>query len=264
MHMKKNLSVSSLFLFTAAVAAWTMAATMPAYAHSARLGRDFAKELQEPRYLTDEELPDGVKFLPPPPTWTSPLFAGDYAGYLWGKTVRDTPRGELAVVQAAFLFDELAAIFSKPFGLEISREKTPAIYKVLNKGVITARHATIGPKKRFNRTRPYARYSEGTPLPQTEDELRTNGAYPSGHSTRGWCMALLASEINPAAQNELLKMGHEWGESRVIIGYHWKSDVEAGRALACAVYARMHASEEFLADMAAARSEFKRLTNASR
>ena len=61
-------------------------------------------------------------------------------------------------------------------------------------------------------------------------------------------------------QNELLKLGYEWGESRIIIGYHWKSDVEAARALASAVYARLHASEEFLTDMAAARREFAKLT----
>lgn len=220
----------------------------------------FEKELLEATYLSDAELPDGVKFLPPPPEWTSPLFAGDFAGYLWGKSLRPTPRGKKAVVQAAFLFDEFAAIFSKPFGLEISREKTPCIYKMLRKALITARRSTIRPKGTYSRTRPYARYNEGTPVPKDEDLLRNNGAYPSGHSVRGWCMALLMTEINPAAQNELLKLGHEWGESRIIIGYHWRSDVEAARALASAVYARLHASEEFLADMAAARREFAELT----
>jgi acid phosphatase (class A) len=77
-------------------------------------------------------------------------------------------------------------------------------------------------------------------------------------------MALLATEINPEAQDELLKLGYEWGESRIIIGYHWKSDVEAARCLASAVYARLHADEEFLADMAAARLEFKRLKESGR
>jgi acid phosphatase (class A) len=72
-------------------------------------------------------------------------------------------------------------------------------------------------------------------------------------------LGLLTAEINPARQNELLKLGYEWGESRIIIGYHWKSDVEAARALASAVYARLHACEEFLADMTAARQEFARL-----
>jgi acid phosphatase (class A) len=251
---------TAAFRFTVFLVA--ASATVSSFAKNDR--KSFEAELKEPVYLTAKEVPDGVKFLPPPPTWTSPLFAGDYAGYLWGKTVRPTPRGEKAVEQAAFLFDEFAKYFSKPLGVEISREKTPAIYKVLSKGVITARLSTVKPKAKYNRTRPYVRYGEGTPVPETEELLKTNGAYPSGHTVRGWCMALLATEINPDAQDELLKLGYEWGESRIIIGYHWKSDVEAARCLASAVYARLHADEEFLADMAAARLEFKRLKESGR
>ena len=71
-------------------------------------------------------------------------------------------------------------------------------------------------------------------------------------------MALLLSEINPDAQNELFKLGYEWGQSRVIAGYHWQSDVDASRMLAAASYARLHACEEFLKDMADARKEFKK------
>lgn len=221
---------------------------------------DYAKELAAPKYLEVAEMPDPMRFLPPPPDWTSPLFAGDYAAYLWGKTIRPTGRGTRAVEQAAYLFDEISVFFSKPFGLEISREKTPAIYKVLYKGVVTAMHSYVRTKKAYGRARPFVRYGEGTPFPEDEKHLRNNGSYPSGHTVRGWCLGLLASEINPARQNELLKLGYEWGESRVIIGYHWQSDVEAARALASAVYARLHTSEEFLADMAAARREFAELT----
>ena len=47
-----------------------------------------------------------------------------------------------------------------------------------------------------------------------------------------------------------------WGESRVIAGYHWQSDTDASRLLASACYVRLHTSEEFLEDMAAARKEF--------
>lgn len=229
-----------------------------AFAHGAKLD-PFDAELLEARYLTDDEQPNGVEFLPPPPSWTSDLFTGDYVGYLWGKTVRDTERGKKAVVQSTFLVDDFVALFNEAFGHEISKEKTPKIYKVLRKSLVTARRASLKPKRSFKRTRPYVRYNEPTPVPETEERLRNNGSYPSGHSLRGWCMALLLVEINPDCQDEVLKLGHEWGESRVIIGYHWKSDVEAGRALASAVYARLHTSEEFLADMAAAREEFKNL-----
>ena len=245
-------------IFSVAVALAAVAAAMRAGAGTSMV--EYGRELAAPKYFEIEDMPDPMRFLPPPPGWTSPLFAGDYAAYLWGKTVRSTERGRQAVEQAAYLFDEISAFFSKPFGMEISREKTPAIYKVLFKSVVTAMHSYVLTKKTYARKRPFVRYGEGTPFPEDEEHLRNNGSYPSGHTVRGWCLGLLSAEINPARQNELLKLGYEWGESRIIIGYHWKSDVEAARALASAIYARLHASEEFLADMAAARREFAKLT----
>ena len=243
----------------AAIALTAAVGAMAADGVAATSMADYGKELAAPKYLTVEEMPDPMVFLPPPPEWTSPLFAGDFAAYLWGKTVRQSERGKRAVEQAAYLFDEISAFFSKPFGLEISREKTPAIHKVLYKGLVTAMHSYGHAKKSYARARPFVRYGEGTPFPEEEEMLKNNGSYPSGHTIRGWCLGLLTAEINPERQNELLKLGYEWGESRIIIGYHWKSDVEAARALASAVYARLHTSEEVLADMAAARREFARL-----
>ena len=55
-----------------------------------------------------------------------------------------------------------------------------------------------------------------------------------------------------------------WGQSRVIAGYHWQSDVDASRMLAAACYARLHACEAFVEDMAAARKEFQKLKKANK
>jgi hypothetical protein len=43
-----------------------------------------------------------------------------------------------------------------------------------------------------------------------------------------------------------LARAYQYGQGRVITGYHWQSDVEAGRLVGSAVYARLHNSEEFL------------------
>ena len=55
-------------------------------------------------------------------------------------------------------------------------------------------------------------------IPSAEKGHLNNGSYPSGHTVCGWGMALLLAEINPAAQDALLKYGYEWGQSRVIAG----------------------------------------------
>lgn len=211
-------------------------------------------------YFTADEMPNGVVFLPSPPDTTSILFISDYAQYMWGKTIRNTERGQEAIDHVVTSVSEMAALFSKPFGMTISREATPAIYKMLLKAIPTLRLSAVHPKETYMRKRPYVRMNETTPVPQEEEELRNSGSYPSGHAIRGWGMALLLAEINPAAQDALLKLGYEWGESRVILGYHWQTDIDAAIALASASYARLHTSQEFLDDIAKAREEYARLS----
>ena len=211
-------------------------------------------------YFTADEMPNGVVFLPSPPDTTSILFISDYAQYMWGKTIRNTERGQEAIDHVVTSVSEMAALFSKPFGMTISRETTPAIYKMLLKAIPTLRLSAVHPKETYMRKRPYVRMNETTPVPQEEEELRNSGSYPSGHTIRGWGMALLLAEINPAAQDALLKLGYEWGESRVILGYHWQTDIDAAITLASASYARLHTSQEFLDDMAKAREEYARLS----
>jgi hypothetical protein len=63
------------------------------------------------------------------------------------------------------------------------------------------------------------------------------------------------SELNPDAEEALLARAYQYGQGRVITGYVWQSDVEAGRLVGSAVYARLHNSEEFLKQMERVRIE---------
>ena len=212
-------------------------------------------------YLSADEVPNAVNWLPAPPLPGSSQFQYDISQYYWGKEQRkDSLRAAKAIREAAYEVKDMAEQFSAAFGMEISPEKTPAIYKVVERGVQTIRLSATKPKATYMRTRPYAYFNEPTLVPEEEDELRTNGSYPSGHTVRGWGLALILCEINPAAQDELFKLGYEWGQSRVIAGYHWQSDVDASRMLAAACYARLHTCKEFLDDMAAAQKEFQKLS----
>ena len=215
---------------------------------------------QEKYYFTSEELPNAVIWLPAPPDTTSTRYVYDITQYMWGKTQRlDSLRAQMAVNHAVTDPAEMAYYFSEAFGMPISEETTPAIIKMLSKAIPTIRLSATYPKNAYMRKRPYVRFNEPTLIPEEEDELRDTGSYPSGHTVRGWGMALLLCEINPEAQDAILKLGYEWGQSRVIAGFHWQSDVDASRSLAAACYARLHSSQEFLADMAAARKEYTHL-----
>lgn len=218
----------------------------------------------EAMYFEIDDLPNAINWLPAPPEPNSTQFAYDLTQYMWGKGERlNEERAQQAIDNGVIDMNEMAIQFSKPFGMEISKEKTPCIFNVLNRGMLTVRLCATKPKTAITRLRPYVRYNEPTLIPDDEEKLRENGSYPSGHAIRGWTTALLLCEINPAAQDELLALGYQWGQSRVIAGYHWQSDVDAARLLASAGYARLHTSQQFLADMAAACAEFARLKGQS-
>ncbi len=119
--------------------------------------------------------------------------------------------------------------------------------------------ATREAKNYYMRTRPFAFFGEETCNPAQQAELSTNGSYPSGHTSIGWATALVLAEINPERQNEILKRGYDMGESRVICGYHFQSDVDAARLVASAVVARLHADPGFQTQLKKAKEEMERL-----
>ena len=215
-------------------------------------------------YLATEALPNALNFYPAPPETTSVQFMYDISQYMWGKSVRaDSARAALAIAQAETDLDVMVQMFSEPFGMEISAKKTPAIMNLIERGIATLRQVGRAPKKHYMRRRPFDRFNEPTLVPKDEESLRKNGSYPSGHTILAWSMALLLVEVNPAAQDALLKYAYEWGQSRVIAGFHWQSDVDASKVLVSGAFASLHADETFLADMRKARAEFKKL-NASK
>jgi hypothetical protein len=54
----------------------------------------------------------------------------------------------------------------------------------------------------------------------------------------------------------LLARGYEFGQSRVIAGYHWQSDVDAGRMAGSVLYQLIRSHERFIGQLERARAEF--------
>lgn len=209
--------------------------------------------------LTPQQMPNSVYFLPPPPDTASAAFRYDISQYYWGKEQRkDSARVAMAMRDAVWSLSTICTEFSVPFGMEITEKGTPAIYNFLKASIAAADQARILPKAHYMRVRPYVYFGEPTIYPDDEEELRTNGSYPSGHTIRGWTAALVLSEVNPDSANALLARGYEFGQSRVIAGYHWQSDVDAARLVASAAVARMHADERFLELLEKAKNEMRK------
>jgi D-alanyl-D-alanine dipeptidase len=214
-------------------------------------------------YFNVKEMPDLIKCMPAPPDTVGTDFANDIMRYMWGKTERNNKiRADIAIHDAPWDFDSLFAQFRVPFGLEISKEGTPVIYRFLINSLSTIDQTRVAPKAFYLRKRPFERFHEHMLTVYEEKELSGEGSYPSGHSQRGYAAALLLSEINPANADTIMARGYMYGESRVIVGAHWQSDVDASRLCASIGLARLHTSRDFLADLAKAQDEFKRLTGA--
>ena len=221
---------------------------------------------QEPQpLLTPQQMPNPVRFLPPPPDKASDAFAYDQSQYRWGKEQRlDSARLSIAVRDADWSIECICREFSEPFGMTISKEATPAIFRLLYVALISADMVGKLPKDFYKRTRPYVYYGEPTIYPQDEEELRNNGSYPSGHTIEGWSAAQILTELNPDRADTILARGYMYGESRVIAGYHWQSDVDAGRLAASAAIARLHADRRFMRLLRKAHREFRCLSRKQR
>jgi acid phosphatase (class A) len=203
-------------------------------------------------YLQPAELPDSQTLVPPPPTAGSAAFAADEAAYRSTRKLRDTQRWALAAKDADLTFPKAAETFSCVLAMPISEEATPHLNMLLRRVRADASRANDKPKDFYKRRRPYTVYGEPSCTPQ---ERLKDDAYPSGHASIGWAWALTLAEIAPDRANAILARGLAYGQSRVVCGVHWNSDVEAGRVVGASTVSRLHADPVFAAQQAAARKE---------
>lgn len=218
------------------------------------------KEKKDTPYFSSDELPNACIYLPAPPDTTSVLFVDDYMQWVWGKSIRNTPRGKQASWESLYGTTRMATVFGEAMEMTISKEATPAIWRFIKRAGETANKSTSKAKRKYMRVRPFAQMNEhvGSEF-DNEDDLRHNGSYPSGHTGLGWGTALALAEMAPEYQDTILRRGFEYGQSRVIVGAHWQSDVDAGYLTASAAMAMMHTSPEYQEDLEEARAEYRRI-----
>ncbi|MBJ7439328.1 MAG: phosphatase PAP2 family protein [Sphingopyxis sp.] len=151
--------------------------------------------------------------------------------------------------------------FDAAFGRPIDRAHSPRLVQLLNRALRDAADPVWTAKDAFQRPRPYQRYQltrrcGSSPVPKPDQQPRGGSSYPSGHTVYGWATALLLAQVAPQRASMILERGRDYALSRVICGYHFPTDTEAARAVASAVLARLHTDPGFLADLAAAQTEY--------
>ncbi len=206
-------------------------------------------------YLDRKALPDSLALLPPPPAAGSARQAADLQMHQQTRNLRDTPRWTLATQDVNLKFPEAAGVFSCVLDMPISQEATPHLNMLLRRTLIDAGLATYKAKDHYNRQRPFAQLGETTCAPKEEAALAKDGSYPSGHAALGWAWGLILTSVAPDKTDALLQRAHAFGDSRMVCGVHWQSDLEAGRVVGAAAVARLQSDPVFQAQAQLAKAE---------
>lgn len=214
-------------------------------------------------YLSEEEMPNSLQLVPPPPGEGSAAFRLDQEIAARYVALEDEARKEQAVKDAVLTFPQATLAFNIVLDIEVSEENTPHLYMILRRTLADAGLSTYAAKNHYQRARPFMVNNAPTCTPEEEAALREDGSYPSGHTAIGWAWALILAEVFPGQVDVILARGKEFGISRNVCNVHWHSDVVAGRMMGAAAVACLHANADFIIDLEAAKMEIQALKQAA-
>ena len=213
-------------------------------------------------YLSDEEMPNSLLLLTPPPEPASDTFKFDLEYARRVSESKDQIRFLQAVSDANLSFPHAVRSFEAVLGIDIDELLTPKLYALMRRVMTDAGLSTYTAKNFYNRERPFVVNKQKTCTPEKEEILRKVGSFPSGHAAVGWAWALVFSEIFPDREEVILERGHDFGESRVVCNAHWYSDVVKGREMGKATVDCLRANTAFNTDLVLAKEEvFQLLKN---
>lgn len=211
-----------------------------------------------PGYLGPEGVPDATKFLPPPPADNSLTEQRDFAVFMETRKLEGSERWKLAASDAVQTPGAILADFDCALGVTITPQSAPALVHLLSRTGADAGSIVNKVKDVYKRPRPLVGNNQPICVERTDD-LAKSPSYPSGHTTASWALGLILAEIAPDKASAVLARARSYGESRVVCGVHFVSDIDQGRANGSALIAAEHANPDFRADLAAAKAELERL-----
>ncbi len=240
-------------LFVAALAiGWLAVAPAQSAAHAATAG-----------YLAVPALPDSVDWAPPPPTPGSAGAARDAAAAAAAVALQGSTQGaarfQLAARDADLRNGGLLRAFDCSLGIATSHQTTPHTAKLVERLIDDFGRAPSLIKNRYARPRPFTENGAAICTPAEEAGLRSSGSYPSGHSAAGFGVAMVLAQLLPERASALLARGRSIGDSRVVCNVHWLSDIEEGRLIAAATFARLQAEPRFRRDLKRAGTELRQV-----
>ncbi|MET0274348.1 MAG: phosphatase PAP2 family protein [Phenylobacterium sp.] len=207
---------------------------------------------------------NAARFISSPPEPSSAQAQADIAAYRSSRALAGSERWLQAAADNRI--ETPAApyeAFACALGFEITPAAAPTLTHLLGKVLGEVQLVQRELKTDTFRARPFV--AEPAPICITpEPWLAKSSSYPSGHAATGWAWALILAELTPNRREAVLARGLAYGESRMICGVHYASDVQAGQTLGAAVVASLRAKTQFQADIRRSRMELARTMSAAR
>lgn len=201
-------------------------------------------------FLSHEQI-NLAKLLPPPPAADSEAQQRDLARVLEAQRAR-TPE----LVKRAVADNELSIFrILQVLGPEATAERLPLTVRFFKRVHGDVRNLINATKDTWQRPRPFLVSSEVEPL---GEKPRTKWSYPSGTTIFGTVTAIVLANMVPEKRAQIFSRAEEYGASRVVIGVHYPSDVEASRHAATAIAAVLMQHPGFNAESEDAKAELRR------
>ena len=205
-----------------------------------------ASPLRASDHYLEPGRPDGVALLAPPPAPGSEEEAADW------QMSREVVKARTSAETATAIEDMKLNVFNfaQAIGPIFQPGKLPKTEAFLAKVKTEMRESVDTAKNHWQRLRPYqmeASLAFGKP--------EKSSSYPSGHSAVGTVQALVLAELFPDKREAILALGRRIGWDRVLTGYHFYTDVRAGRVMGQAIVREMTANPAFQRDLAEAKAE---------
>jgi acid phosphatase (class A) len=231
-----------------------------------------------PAYVQSSQ-PDLTDLLPPPPEDQSAAARADLQAVLDAQhAAHERHLVEHAVGDA----QTTCARFDDVVGPALTEARNAPVLAFLNRAAQNGAALTGPVKQYWHRLRPYAvseqveRLADVSPdaplavtarsacgpnaqLPSREvaAQALARVSYPSGHSAFGTVCAILLADMLPEKRAQLFERGRDYGHSRLVVGAHFPTDIEAGRTVGTVAVALMRENAQFERDYAEARERLR-------
>jgi acid phosphatase (class A) len=151
---------------------------------------------------------------------------------------------------------EDATIFAAAIGPGWDLKKLPKTKFLVDRIMDIDRAGSRNAKHYFLRDRPYI----VDPKVQTcapHDGGHAPDSYPSGHTMLGYELGVVLASLMPNRAQAILARAHQYGENRIVCGFHFRSDVTAGQQFGTVLAGKMMQHPAFGGWLKEAQAELK-------